>query len=207
MPKFPRRETDVLALVDNMIDGFKTNTGLFPNSNYATIEKLRVSYQNAKAEQSKALTAAQNATDVKYSKLDALTAAMKKEIEEAQIDTAGDTVKMELLGWGDRIPFLPSDPPGPPRALDFTIQGPSAIFLDWKAPGRGSGGVVRLYVIERRTRSPKNTPYGPWEEIEETLDSEAMLTNQPRGVQVEYRVIAANTGGHSAPSAAISVTF
>jgi hypothetical protein len=32
------------------------------------------------------------------------------------------------------------------------------------------------------------------------LDSELTLTEQPRGVQLEYRIIAVNNGGNSVPS-------
>ena len=205
MPKFPRRETDVLALADHMISGFKSNASVFPNCNVSLLEKLCDDYQTAKAEQNRALTKAQHATDAKYSRLDALVNAMKKELEEAKIDASADHAKMQLLGWGDKIPFLPSDPPGPPRSLDCTIQGPSALFMDWKAPGRGSGGVVRLYAIERRERQSDTAPFGPWAQIEATIDSEVMLTDQPRGFQLEYRILAANNGGHSAPSTPISV--
>lgn len=202
MPKFPRRETDVLALADNIISGLKSNPAVFPSANPAVLEKLRTVYQEAKVEQSKALTRAQNATDVKYAKLDGLTAAMRKEIEGAQIDTSGNPGQLGLLGWGDAVAAHPTGPPGAPRALECTKQGPSAVYLDWKVPARGSGGPVRTYVVERN-----DGPGGGWEEVEVIVDSEIMLTDQPRGAKVEYRVIAANPRGQSAPCDPVSIVL
>ena len=80
------------------------------------------------------------------------------------------------------------------------------VLLDFKAPARGSGGNVRTYVIERR-QQPEGGEFGNWRQAGIALETEASLMNQPRGVQLEYRVKAINTGGESVPSNSVAVVL
>ncbi|MBN1515790.1 fibronectin type III domain-containing protein, partial [Candidatus Sumerlaeota bacterium] len=79
------------------------------------------------------------------------------------------------------------------RTLEAPRQGEGWIFLDWKAPS--DGGAVASYKLERRER-----PSGDWSVIGLAIESEATLTNQERGKDWEYRVIAVNKAGEGAPS-------
>ena len=78
-------------------------------------------------------------------------------------------------------------------------QGAGAVMLDWKAPARGSGGSVRTYVIERREQT-EGGEFGDWRQVGIALETQALIMNQPRGVQLEYRIKAINTAGESLPS-------
>ena len=67
------------------------------------------------------------------------------------------------------------------------------IFLNWKSPS--DGGKVAAYKIERREH-----PEGPWTDAGMAMETEAMLHNQERGKDWEYRVIAVNKAGEGIPS-------
>ncbi|MBP8131901.1 MAG: fibronectin type III domain-containing protein [Candidatus Hydrogenedentes bacterium] len=199
MPNFPKREADAVALADAMIAGYQQNPAVFPHADMPTLQSLRTAYQTKKNEQLDAEAKAQLATEAKDIALDALEGIMKVQLRQSEVDTADDAEKLELIGWGPKAPAQPSNPPGQPRNLDPVIQGPGTLFLDWKAPAPGPGGRVRTYLIERREQVSGGA-FNEWHQVGVALDSELTLTDQPRNVQLEYRIIAVNNGGNSVPS-------
>jgi len=132
---------------------------------------------------------------------------MRAELKKSEVDVGADSEKLEYIGWGPKAPPSPADPPGQPRNLDAAMQGAGTVLLDWKAPARGSGGQVRTYVIERRQQPEGGGEFGQWQQTGIALESETTLMNQPRGVQLEYRVKAVNTGGESLPSNTVAVVL
>ncbi len=200
MPKFPKREADILALVQAMIDGYAAHPGDFPSNIVFLLLVSRGSYITAKDAQVEAMAAAQIATDEKDTALAGLAQKMKAELKKSEVDVGTDSEKLEYIGWGPKAPPSPADPPGQPRNLDAVVQGAGTVLLDWKAPARGSGGTVRTYVIQRRDQPEGGGEFGNWSQAGIALESECMLMTQPRGPQLEYRVKAINTGGESVPS-------
>ncbi|HEG44027.1 hypothetical protein LCGC14_1507900 [marine sediment metagenome] len=207
MPRFPKREADILALVQAMIGGYSAHPGDFPSSIIFALLVSRGGYITAKNDQIEALAAAQVATDEKDTALAALVEVMKAELKKSEVDVGDDSEKLEYIGWGPKAPPSPSDPPGQPRNLDAVVQGAGTVLLDWKAPARGSGGTVRTYVIERRDQPEGGGEFGSWAQAGIALESETTLMNQPRGPQLEYRVKAINTGGESVPSNTVAVVL
>jgi hypothetical protein len=67
------------------------------------------------------------------------------------------------------------------------------LSLRWKAPA--TSGTPRAYKVMRRQR-----PEGDWSEVNTAVIAEANLINQPRGVELEYRIIAVNKAGEGQPS-------
>jgi hypothetical protein len=65
-------------------------------------------------------------------------------------------------------------------------------FLDWKKPV--DGGAVAAHKIQRRLR-----PDGPWSDIGMAIESEITLTNQDRGKEWGYRVLAVSKAGEGEP--------
>ena len=104
-------------------------------------------------------------------------------------------------------PYVTLRTPGQPRNLESVIQGAGTLFLDWKAPARGSGGTVRTYIIKRREQPAGGGEFGSWSQVGIAIESETSLTNQPRGPQLEYRVKAVNVGGESIPSNTVAVVL
>jgi len=207
MPKFPKREADILALANAMLAGYAAHPADFPSHGGPGLPMRRNAYVAAKNTQTNALAAAQIATDEKDTVLAALAEKMKAELKKSEVDVGTDSEKLEYIGWGPKAPPSPADPPGQPRNLDAVVQGAGTVLLDWKAPARGSGGTVRTYVIERRDQPEGGGEFGDWSQAGIALESEAMLMNQPRGPQLEYRVKAINTGGESGPSNTVAVVL
>ncbi len=208
MPKFPKREADILALANAMIAGYAAHPADFPSHTGPPVLTMRRHrYLTAKNIQTEALAAAQIATDEKDAKLAVLVEAMKAELKKSEVDVGADSEKLEYIGWGPKASPSPANPPGQPRNLEAVIQGASTILLDWKSPTRGSGGNVRTYVIERRQQPEGSGEFCNWHQVSIALESKETLMNQPRGVQLEYRVKAINTGGESLPSNTVSVVL
>ena len=207
MPKFPKREADIKALSIAMMYGYWNHAADFPSADFSALLTAHNNYHTARDAQTVALAAAQVATEQKDAKLTALVELMKDELKKSEVDVGADSEKLEYIGWGPKAPPSPADRPGQPRNLDTVMQGAGTVLLDWKAPARGSGGTVRTYVIERRDQPEGGGEFGKWRQTGIALESESTLMNQPRGVQLEYRVKAINTGGESLPSNTVAAVL
>ena len=119
--------------------------------------------------------------------------------------TNGDNEKLGLIGWGSKKPSEPVELPGMPLELVPVLQDEGSVVLQWKAPGRDMGGSVRSFIIERRSMT--DATFGPWQQIGVSFETETSLMNQPRGVQLEYRIKSSNTTGESSPGNTIAVVL
>ncbi len=207
MAQFPDAEGDVSALATTMLAGYVNHAVDFPSSDAAGLSAAYSAYVVVKDTQIDALSTAQTATEAKNTVFDALEEAMRTELKKSEVDVALDSEKLEYIGWGPKAAPSLADLPGQPRNLDLVIQGRGTLFLDWKTPARGSGGTVRTYVIERREQPAGGGEFGDWAQVSIALETEATLTDQPRGPQLEYRVKAINAGGQSIPSNTAAVVL
>ena len=199
MPKFPSREAEVLALAEGMIAGYLESPTVFPSANPTELQAKLDAYHTAKGEQVELQAKAVMATEHKDNMQRALEEFMTTQLRQSEVDTKSDPAALNLIGWGPKKAAQPSDPPGQPRLLEAVVQGQTSILLDWKAPQRGTGGTVRTYIVERREATPAGV-FGEWHQAAIALETEAHLTDQPRGQQLEYRVYGVNVGGNSMPS-------
>ena len=207
MPKFPKREADIMALANVMVTGYVYHTADFPSANWGYLSSRRFVYNIFRRKHVEAQAKAQIATEQKDAKLAALIEVMKKELKKSEVDVGKESEKLGYIGWGPKAPPASTDPPGQPRDFEAAIQGAGTVLLDWKAPARGSGGTVRTYVIERREQPQDGGEFGNWAQAGIALESETTLMNQPRGVELEYRVIAVNSGGQSTFSNTVAVVL
>jgi hypothetical protein len=53
----------------------------------------------------------------------------------------------------------------------------------------------------------RERPAGAWEEVATAVISEATLVEQPRGKELEYRIIAVNKAGDGEPSNTVMVVL
>ncbi len=207
MARFPKTEADLAALALSMISGYGAHAADFPSADVTTLTTLFSNYNTAKTAQTEALTAAQVATEAKNEALDALESKMRSELKKSEVDTANNAEKLGYIGWSPKSTAQTPVAPGQVRHLEDIVQGPGTLFLDWKAPARGTGGVVRTYVIERREQPAGGGEFGPWAPIGIAIESESSLINQPRGLQMEYRVKAVGAGGEGIPSNTVAVVL
>lgn len=195
MARFPRTEAEIVALAEAMVSGLTANAAIYPAPPVAPLDltSLMNGYTTAKNAAIAAQAAAEDATTSKDEALEDLADAMKSDIRYAENTVDYDDDKLKLIGWAGRKAATPLAPPGQARLLEAPKQGEGWVFLDWKAPI--DGGVVSAYKVMRRER-----PAGPWEEVATAVISEATLVEQPRGKELEYRIIAVNKAGDGEPS-------
>ena len=118
---------------------------------------------------------------------------MESDIRYAENNVNFNDDKSKLIGWAGRKTKTILAPPDHVRLLEAFKQSKSWVFLNWKAPA--DGGAPAACKVMRRER-----PAGLWEEVATAVISEATLVEQPRGKELEYRIIAVNKTGDGEPS-------
>jgi hypothetical protein len=73
------------------------------------------------------------------------------------------------------------------------------VILGWKPPV--DGGVVGIYQIQRKRDT------GAWEDTAIATGTQQLMSNQPRGVELSYRVFAVNRSGTGQPSGTVTVVL
>ena len=195
MARFPSKEAEVFALAQQMMSGLAANAAVYP-SPPVTVAELGAAfgaYMTANSAAVAAQAAAEQATAAKDDALQTLTDGMRADLRYAENTVNFDDDQLKLIGWGGRKARTSLEAPGQARTLEAPRQGDGWVFLDWKEPV--DGGKVAAYKIERRER-----PSGPWTDAGMAIESEITLSNQERGKEWEYRVIAVNKAGEGTPS-------
>lgn len=200
MARFPRTETDLAVLVEQMLAGFETHRKDFPNADLKGMREAWARYRETKRMQAEAFEAYRAATIPKDEALDALIAKTKAELKQAEVDTGDDPARLRKIGWGGASTSEELALPGPPLNARIAAGRPK-VRLEWDPPGRGVGGKVQVYEVERRTLDPEKGP-GEWAIAHVALEPGADLPDQPYGIQ-EYRIVARNRRGASPPSTSV----
>ena len=211
MPTFPIKETEVAALADLMIAGYTAHAADFPSIDplveLVALQAAIDGYQADKQSQADAKGQAQIATETKSDALGMLEEIMRNDLKLSEVDVTADPEKLTLIGWGPKVAPQPVEAPGQPANLRPEAEGPGNIWLKWDSPPADSGGTVRNYIIERREQPAGGGEFGPWEIAGTSLNNDINLFAQTRGIQMEYRVKAANIGGESTPSNTAAVVL
>ncbi|GAG57730.1 unnamed protein product, partial [marine sediment metagenome] len=185
MPMFPKKEDDILTLIDRMIAGRIAHPGDFPHLSVVGLTAKRQGYIMTRDAQADAYAAAKLATEDKLAALKSLQKTMKKKLKQSEVDLAGDPEKLRYIGWGPRTEPQPVEAPTAPRNLHSIAEGQGMLWLAWDKPA--SGGPARNYIIERREQLETGSEFGMWSLAGSALNNEINLKGQPRGVQAEYR--------------------
>ena len=195
MASFPKREAEILALAEALKAGLQANGAIFPSPpvSWMWLSLNKSICYSRRDTALAAAAAAEAATTAKDEALETLADAMKADLRYAENTVNFDDDKLKLIGWSGRRTPSALIPPGQPRLLEAPRQGEGWVFLDWKPPA--DGGRPAAYTIERRER-----PSGPWESTATAIETEVTLVEQPRGPELEYRIIAVNKAGDSTPS-------
>nr|VFJ99650.1 MAG: Fibronectin type III domain-containing protein [Candidatus Kentron sp. LFY] len=190
--KFPRKESDILSLAQEMVTGFDAHTDIYPEPLVGTAD-LRANvdaYHTARGAEMTARAAWEKTVTAKNEVLQTLAENMKRDIRYAENIVDFDDAQLRLIGWGGRKPRQSLPPPGQVRSLDIAAQGDGAITLDWKAPNEG--GTIAAYRVERLDPHADETD---WEEVGTTTGLETTIAKQERGKKFEFRVLAFNKAG------------
>ena len=195
MARFPRTEPKIVALAQDLAAGFAANAAVYPAPPVAPADLQAgvAAYVTARDDAIAAQAAAEQAAAAKNELLEALTDDMKADIRYAENTVSYDDDQLKLIGWGGRKAKTSLEAPGQCRMLEALRQGEGWVFLDWKEPV--DGGAVAAYKIQRRER-----PEGAWSDAGMAIESETILSDQERGKEWEYRVIAVNKAGEGEPS-------
>jgi hypothetical protein len=124
-----------------------------------------------------------------------LTPALKAVVVYAEILARRQPSKLARLGWGPRRDRKALEPPGEVRDIKIDAEGETYLVLSWKRPVEG--GAVAAYTIQVKRDG------APWEDVAVCTDTRYIVSDQPRGVGLEYRVVARNKAGLGNPSATV----
>ena len=195
MARFPLKEAEIAALADAMITGLTANAVLYPAPPVAVLDltAAKTAYITALNAMIAAKAIAEAATSAKDEVLEDLVDAMKTDIRYAENTVDYDDAQLNLIGWAGKAAATPLAIPGQVRSLEVPRQGAGWLMLDWKAPS--DGGAPNAYKVMRRER-----PDGAWAETATAVITEATLVEQPKGKELEYRIVAVNKAGEGEPS-------
>jgi hypothetical protein len=184
-----------MALAERLVSGFRSNLALFPALPvpWFALNIKKLTYQSRHNNFMAARAAAEQSIAVKDDALENLIDALKSDIRYAENTVNFDDDKLKLIGWSGKDAPTALAPPGEVRQLEAPKQGDGWLFLDWKQPA--DGGKVSTYKIQRRER-----PEGAWQEVGTAIETESTLVDQPKGKELEYRVVAINKSGEGSPS-------
>ena len=207
MANFPSTEVEIAALGSAMLNGLANNPEVYPDPPLPQIQlgPLINAYAVSRTGLTEAKAAAEEATDVKNDALEDLIEGLKKNLRYCERVAGNDNDKLMLVGWGARRNPESVTSPAQPGGLIASQQGQGTVTLVWKKAESDSGGPVRSYLIQRRDQGA--TEFGPWKQVGVSLSTEYNLTGQPRGVDLEYRIIGINKGGESLPSNSIALVL
>jgi len=202
MPRFPKKEAEIVALAERMADGLLRNPNIYPQPpfRHMLIRIMTRRYLEHRSNALAAKAAAEQATTTKGQILEEFIEAMKADIRYAENTVDFDDDKLKLLGWAGRKDSMPLAPPGQVRLLEAPKQGAGWLMLDWKAPAEG--GKPNAYKVQRRLRNSGN-----WGDVATAISTEATLVEQPRATAVEYRIVAVNKAGEGQASNTVMVVL
>jgi hypothetical protein len=188
-----------------MVDGLATDPEAFPDIEFQP-DELADLLEEVKATQAKRQereVLLKEAIAEEQERMRSLAAAMRERLDQAEAVHRGEPEELAKIGWGTRrSPTF--EPPNQPRELSAVRAGAGSVELRWKSPPKAvSGRTLRFYRIERRKMSPGED----WQTdcVYATTALRLMLDDQPRNVELEYRVVAVNPHGDSAPTNTVAI--
>nr|VFK51665.1 MAG: Fibronectin type III domain-containing protein [Candidatus Kentron sp. TC] len=200
--RFPKAEPKIVSLIHEIIAGLEAHPDLFPNPPVSAedLRKQFNTYLKSADTANQKQAEAKHAVEEKNHDLDAAVESGKMILRYAETTTHSDDAALNYLGWGAHREPSRLKSPGQTRHLEAPRQGDGWIALDWKQPDEG--GKAAAYKIQRREGDSET-----WLDAGMAMDTEVTLTNQPRGVRLEFRVVAVNKAGEGEPSNGVLATL
>jgi len=144
--------------------------------------------------------ASQQQHAAKNEMLTEIVAGVKADLKYAEFVARKTPEKLAGFGWAARRSRVAQPAPGEVRDIQMGKQGDTWLTLSWNPPV--DGGIPSAYQIQRSQGTT-----GIWEEAGTSAATEHVLTNQPRGVQLSYRVMAVNKAGTDNPSGVVQAVL
>jgi hypothetical protein len=201
MARFPESEPEIAALARLLVQGLGQATEDFP-APPVPAEELQAkldAYHATAAATVVAETALREQHAAKDRALEELVDDMKANLKYAEVAVRDQPEKLSQLGWGPRRSARPLKQPGEVRDIRIVSEGDTWVILSWNPPV--DGGPVGAYKIQRKQQD------GDWTDVATSVETTELLTNQPRRVEFDYRVIGLNRAGAGQPSATVTVVL
>jgi Fibronectin type III domain. len=192
-----------MALSQKMLDGYFWHAADFPHFNRMGLIAKRSSYTLTKKNMAEAKAQLRMANKAKNKGLSELVQVMKNCLQKSEVDVASNPEKLKLIGWGPRTEPQPVQLPAQPTDLQPITKENQTVKLKWVRPDDSQP--VRNYCIERRQQNGDRI--SDWTIVQISYNTEITLRNQPLGIQLEYRVRAANNAGTGPFSNTVSVVL
>ena len=196
----PRSEAGLITLAQQVKAALSTNANLadspVPKTEFEAILNAFIAKRDSILVKEAELGVEHEAKDALF---DDLRDAIQRITNYLDSLTGGDPAEMATIGQSSAGAPV-KQPPGQPRTLEIVSQIDGTLSLDWKSPS--DGGRTVSYRVERRER-----PAGAWETCGATNASDIILTNQPRGKEMEYRIVGFNSNGDSVPSNSVAAVL
>ena len=201
MARFPRTEPEIAALALLVTEGLAQAPEDFPTPPVAPDQmQARLDAYNATLTATVAAQAAlRELHAAKDDALEKLVDGLKASLKYAEIAVRDQPEKLTRLGWGERSRGSALEAPGEVRNITIAAEGDTWTVLRWKSPV--DGGAVGFYKIRRQLDD------GPWEDADTSTNTEQLISDQPRGVEIRFHVIAANKAGEGKPSGTVTMVL
>ena len=194
MAQFPKSEDEIIALAHVMLRGLRANPDIFP------VDPQELQRFGEKLDEHDIIDQRWHDAHALIAQLGNQSKANTAEIADYMHNfirfaetAAKDEAQLSIIGWGKRAIPKPMEIPGQCRLLVATTQGSDSVMLTWKNPAEG--GKPLSFEIERR-----ESPDEAWHTVGSAVETQKLLTGQPTGKKLEYRVFAKNKAGDGAYS-------
>ena len=202
MPRFPRNEPELAALALVVAQGLREAPEDFP-APPVPADELQARLDSYHGALTAAITAEATLREqhaVKDDALEELIDGVKANLRYAEVAVRDQPAKLNQVGWGAPGRGSALSAPGEVRDMGVKAEGDDWVLFDWKQPV--DGGSVAMYRIQRRKAGGRT-----WELVDTAVETEHLLRDQPRGVDLEYRVIAVNKAGSGKPSGMVALVL
>ena len=201
MARFPRTEPKIAELASLLAERLESASDDFPRPPVAAgeLQAQLDAFNEADFAVTAAYAEAYERSRLKDQALAKLMESMKADLRYAEYTARKAPEKLTQIGWGQRRERRRLEHPGEVRNHRIAGEGDTWIALAWKAPA--DGGAAGAYAIERHAEG------GSWEAVATVMHTKHRLVDQPRGVELSYRVVAMNKVGTGTPSATVTAVL
>lgn len=198
--EFPEDEAEIIKLALRLAELMEQHPEDFPDPP-ASAAELRAQVEAFRAAQAESAAHDRELRQRQEEKDESLVVVkdvLKSNLHYAELNVRGKLEKLSGLGWGGSDP-TGREPPGAVRDVAIRGQGDTWVVLEWRPPA--DGGPAAEYRVQRRK------PGGRWEEVARAVDNDCLLSDQPRGLELDLRVLAVNPAGSGRPSEIVTVVL